>query len=82
VGGVNFTNTNATIETAIRNGGIVKEGSHALLLRGTNTYAGGTTINTGQVDAAVTLLVGLSDLWLARGWLVQGGVGSGPRRDS
>ena len=47
--GANFANANATIETNIRNGAIVKEGSHALLLRGVNTYAGGTTINDGQI---------------------------------
>ncbi len=51
VNGANIANADATIETAIQNGGIIKEGSHALLLRGTNTYAGGTTVNHGTVVA-------------------------------
>ena len=58
VTGANFAKADATIETVIRNGGIVKEGSHALLLRNNNTYAGGTTINNGQVVAFTSSALG------------------------
>lgn len=52
IGGVtSASNTSATIETVIRNGGIIKQGANALLLRGTNTYSGGTTINAGRIVA-------------------------------
>ncbi len=43
--------SNATIETAIVNGGINKLGAQTLILNGASTYAGGTFINTGAVRA-------------------------------
>ncbi len=45
-----IANTYATIETLIQNGGIVKEGNAGLLLgNGFNTFAGGITVNGGEV---------------------------------
>ena len=41
--------SNATIETAIVNGGINKLGAQTLILNGVSTYAGGTVINMGTV---------------------------------
>ena len=41
--------SNATIETAIVNGGINKLGAQTLILNGASTYAGGTVINAGVV---------------------------------
>ncbi len=40
----------ATIETVIQNGGIIKEGSRVLFLSANNTYAGATTINNGTIS--------------------------------
>ncbi|MES2736995.1 MAG: autotransporter-associated beta strand repeat-containing protein [Verrucomicrobiota bacterium] len=42
----------AVIETVVRNGGIIKEGSRTLYLRADNTYAGATTINQGRISIA------------------------------
>ncbi|WP_075087932.1 autotransporter-associated beta strand repeat-containing protein [Verrucomicrobium spinosum] len=47
--GSNAVDTDATIETIIENGGIVKEGARMLILSGDNTYTGGTTINAGAI---------------------------------
>lgn len=44
-----FADSDATIETTIRNGGIIKAGPQMLILLGTNTYLGGTTINEGSL---------------------------------
>ena len=43
--------SNATIETAIVNGGINKLGAQTLILNGASSYAGGTVINVGAVRA-------------------------------
>ena len=49
--GANIPGSNATIETAIVNGGINKLGSRTLILNSFNSYAGGTVINSGAVRA-------------------------------
>ncbi len=43
-------NMDATIETIIINGGIIKEGTQTLNLTGTNTYSGPTVINDGAIN--------------------------------
>ncbi len=43
-------NSDATIETVIQNGGIIKAGSRTLNLRGTNTFAGGIIATGGLVS--------------------------------
>lgn len=45
----NNTDDDATIETIIENGGIIKEGARMLILSGDNTFTGGTTINQGTL---------------------------------
>ena len=47
----NLPGSDATIETAIVNGGINKLGTQKLILNGASTYAGGTVINDGAVRA-------------------------------
>ncbi len=56
--GTNLGNADATIETTITNGGIIKEGSRALILSGANTYTGGTTINNGEINLQGSLAAG------------------------
>lgn len=56
--GVNLPGSDANIETVIQNGGIIKEGSRALILSGTNTYTGGTTVNNGEVNLQGSLAAG------------------------
>ncbi|WP_081888048.1 autotransporter-associated beta strand repeat-containing protein [Verrucomicrobium sp. BvORR034] len=41
--------SDATIEVIIQNGGIIKAGAQMLILSGTNTYTGGTTIQEGTL---------------------------------
>lgn len=41
--------SDATIEVIIQNGGIIKAGAQMLILSGTNTYTGGTTILEGTL---------------------------------
>jgi autotransporter-associated beta strand protein len=48
----------ATIETAIQNGGVVKEGSRVLHLSAANTYTGGTTIRNGGIELSGSLAAG------------------------
>jgi autotransporter-associated beta strand protein len=48
--GTGIGNADAIIDTAITNGGVVKEGSRALVLTGQNTYTDGTTINDGELQ--------------------------------
>jgi autotransporter-associated beta strand protein len=55
LGGANrriTTKSNATFTGAISNGGITKDGLGALILSGTNTYQGGTTLSEGSLFAA------------------------------
>ncbi len=47
--GPNIPGSDATIETAIINGGINKLGAQTLILNGASTYAGGTVITAGAV---------------------------------
>lgn len=42
-------NNDASIDSVIRNGGIVKAGARVLVLNGANTYSGSTTINSGAI---------------------------------
>ena len=56
--GSNIGNLDATIETAITNGGIIKEGSRALILSGANTYTGGTTVTNGEINLQGSLAAG------------------------
>ncbi|MCB1228570.1 MAG: autotransporter-associated beta strand repeat-containing protein [Verrucomicrobiales bacterium] len=52
------TNMDATIETIIQNGGIIKAGTQTLILTGTNTYADGTTIDDGTIRISSTANLG------------------------
>jgi autotransporter-associated beta strand protein len=47
--GASIGNLDATIETVITNGGIIKEGDRALVLSANNTYTGATTVNNGEL---------------------------------
>ncbi len=56
--GANAIGSDAGIEVAIANGGIVKEGSRVLFLSGTNTYDGKTIINEGGVSISDAVNLG------------------------
>jgi autotransporter-associated beta strand protein len=59
--------SDATIETTIRNGGIIKAGAQKLFLVGTNTYTGGTTVQGGTLSIGAGSTTGsiLGDVALA-----------------
>ncbi|QIF03831.1 autotransporter-associated beta strand repeat-containing protein [Roseimicrobium sp. ORNL1] len=59
----------ATISGAISNGGLSKSGNGTLLLNGTNTYSGGTTVSAGLLTAgsATALGANTSDLTVKAG---------------
>ncbi|HSI33159.1 MAG TPA: autotransporter-associated beta strand repeat-containing protein, partial [Tepidisphaeraceae bacterium] len=65
-------NNGVTIETVIQNGGIIKAGNTTLLLRNANTFAGGLTVNSGNVDFAADNNLGAAAnvITLAGGGLV------------
>jgi fibronectin-binding autotransporter adhesin len=48
--GANEPGSDAGIEVAIANGGIIKEGARTLFLSGASTYLGGTVINQGMIS--------------------------------
>ncbi|MEN3941817.1 autotransporter-associated beta strand repeat-containing protein [Prosthecobacter sp. SYSU 5D2] len=48
-----YGDDDATIETTIRNGGIIKAGAQKLMLLGTNIYEGGTTISEGTLQLGI-----------------------------
>jgi fibronectin-binding autotransporter adhesin len=48
-----YGSDDATIETTIRNGGIIKAGGQKLILLGTNIYSSGTTISEGTLQLGV-----------------------------
>ncbi|MCB1277100.1 autotransporter-associated beta strand repeat-containing protein [Prosthecobacter sp.] len=50
----NPSRNDAVIETVIQNGGIIKEGSRALILSAANTYTGDTTVNNGELNLRST----------------------------
>jgi autotransporter-associated beta strand protein len=53
---------NVTINTLVGgSGGIAKDGSGTLTLKGTNTYSGGTTLNGGIVDVTRDYHLGAAD---------------------
>ena len=45
------TDINATIQSAIINGGLIKQGAATLTLSGNNTYSGMTTVSSGTLEA-------------------------------
>ena len=45
------TDINATIQAAIVNGGLLKQGAATLTLSGNNTYSGMTTVSSGTLEA-------------------------------
>jgi len=63
------TKSNATFTGAISNGGITKDGLGALILTGTNTYQGGTTLSEGSLFAANDFAFGTGVLNLNGGIL-------------
>ncbi len=56
----------------ISNGGLVKEGPGLLILTGDNTYAGGTTLNTGSLGLAHDNALGTGGLTIANGTTLVG----------
>ncbi|MFO1484003.1 MAG: autotransporter-associated beta strand repeat-containing protein [Verrucomicrobiaceae bacterium] len=78
--GANLGNNDATIETAITgtgSAGIIKEGSRALVLSGTNTYVGATTINDGEINLRGSLSTGAVTVSEVGGSLTNAAVLSG-----
>ncbi|MCB1275555.1 autotransporter-associated beta strand repeat-containing protein [Prosthecobacter sp.] len=78
--GSNLGNNDATIETAITgtgSAGIIKEGSQALVLSGTNTYLGATTINDGEINLRGSLSSGAVTVSEVGGTLANAAVLSG-----
>ena len=70
LGGANrkiTTKSNATFAGPISNGGITKDGLGSLLLTGTNTYQGGTTLSEGSLFAANDFAFGTGVLGLNGG---------------
>jgi len=67
------TKSNATFTGDISNGGITKDGLGALILSGTNTYAGGTTLAEGSLFAANDFAFGTGVLNLNGGILGSSG---------
>jgi autotransporter-associated beta strand protein len=61
-GTANEPGSDAGIEVAIANGGIVKEGARALFLSGASTYAGGTVINQGTISISNSAGLGADGL--------------------
>lgn len=61
-GTANEPGSDAGIEVAIANGGIVKEGARALFLSGASTYAGGTVINQGTISISNSAGLGADSL--------------------
>ena len=55
--------------TAENSGSLVKDGNGTLILRGSNTYSGGTTINGGTVVAGNNAALGTGDVALEGGAL-------------
>ena len=81
----NDAGSDATIETIITNGGIIKAGSQRLILQGSNpavgansTFAGGITINAGAIrgigaNATTSSVFGTGTITLNTGTLTQTG---------
>ena len=67
------TKSNATFTGDISNGGIMKDGLGALILTGTNTYQGGTTLSEGSLFAANDFAFGTGVLNLNGGILGSSG---------
>jgi fibronectin-binding autotransporter adhesin len=67
------TKSDATFTGAIGNGGITKDGLGALILTGTNTYQGGTTLSEGSLFAANDFAFGTGVLNLNGGILGSSG---------
>jgi autotransporter-associated beta strand protein len=67
------TKSNATFSGVISNGGITKDGLGALILTGTNTYAGGTTLSEGSLFAGNDFAFGTGVLNLNGGILASSG---------
>ena len=53
-----ISNTTDTISAAITNGGLIKIGPGTLVLSGTNTYGGGTTVGEGMLQGTTAGLQG------------------------
>jgi autotransporter-associated beta strand protein len=67
------TKSNTTFSGVISNGGITKDGLGSLILTGTNTYAGGTTLIEGSLFAANDAAFGTGVLNLNSGILASSG---------
>ena len=61
---------NALFSGTVSNGGIVKQGATSLQLTGNNTYAGGTEIQAGSVDARTLTALGTGGVTLNGGNLI------------
>jgi autotransporter-associated beta strand protein len=59
--------TNNTFSGVISNGGLIKAGAGELILSGTNTYAGGTTVSEGTLVAKVDGAFGTNNVTVAGG---------------
>lgn len=59
--------TNNTFSGVISNGGLIKAGAGELILSGTNTYAGGTTVSEGALVAKADGAFGTNNVTVAGG---------------
>jgi autotransporter-associated beta strand protein len=64
---VTAASTNNTFSGVISNGGITKAGAGELILSGSNTYGGGTTVSEGKLVGSANGALGASNVTVAGG---------------